>query len=194
MTIFTTVMARYWITTSATLLLLLLLGMTSAANAQGARWYKVEMILFTELGAVARNAEHWAEDPGQPQTLEAIPLSSGSARVQALSSSAYRLSGIWSALKRSGDYRPIRHLAWQQPGLSSRSAPLIAVGDELDPEIQGTIKLSRQRFLHLDVDLVLREANQSYRMKSSRRMRTNELHYLDHPTIGVIAIVTPLTE
>ena len=161
---------------------------------QGARWYKIEMILFTELGAVARNAEHWAEDPGQPQTLEAIPLSVGSARVQALSPSAYRLSGIWSALKRSGDYRPIRHLAWKQPGLSSRSAPLIAVGDELDPEIQGTVKLSRRRFLHLDVDVVLREANQSYRLTSSRRMRTNELHYLDHPTIGVIAIVTPLTE
>jgi hypothetical protein len=194
MTIFTTVMTRYWNPACAALLLLLLLGAILPAVAQGARWYKIEMILFTELGAVARNAEHWAEDPGQPQTLEAIPLSVGSARVQALSPSAYRLSGIWSALKRSGDYRPIRHLAWKQPGLSSRSAPLIAVGDELDPEIQGTIKLSRQRFLHLDVDLVLREANQSYRLKSSRRMRTNELHYLDHPTIGVIAIATPLTQ
>ena len=172
-----------------------LLVLNTPLAAQGARWYKIEMILFTELRDTARDAEYWPEDPGQPQMLDAVPLAVGSARVQALPPSAYRLSGIWSALKRTRNYRPIRHLAWQQPGLSSRSAPLVAVGDdELDAQIQGTVKVSLSRFLHLDLDLVLHEADQRFRFTSSRRMRSNELHYLDHPMFGAIVIITPVTE
>ena len=171
-----------------------LLALNLPLAAQETRWYKIEMILFTELGATARDAEYWPQDPGQPQMLNAVPLAVGSARVQSLPPSAYRLSGIWSVLKRSRGYRPIRHLAWQQPGLPSRSAPLVAVGDELDAEIQGTIKVSLARFLHLDLDLILHQEDQRFRLKSSRRMRSNELNYLDHPRFGAIVIITPVTE
>ena len=30
-----------------------------------------------------------------------------------------------------------------------------------------------------------------YRMKQSRRMRSNETHYMDHPRFGIVARVTP---
>lgn len=33
---------------------------------------------------------------------------------------------------------------------------------------------------------------QIYRLTESRRMRSNELHYLDHPVIGMLVLVTPL--
>ncbi len=174
--------------------LLTLFGLSLQTTAQETNWYKVEMILFVESGPEAREAEYWPEDPGQAQMLDAIPLATGSARVQALPPAAYRLSGIWSALKYSKNYRPIRHLAWQQPGLSSRSAPLIAIGEELDAEISGTAKVSLSRYLHLNIDLSLHESDRSYRLITSRRMRSNELHYLDHPVFGAIAIITPLTE
>lgn len=181
---------RQYIFVAATALFVLL-GPATPASAQATNWYKVEMILFTELDGAGRDAEHWPEDPGQPQLLEAIPLTTGSARVQALDSSAYRLSGIWSALKYSRDYRPIRHLAWQQPGLSARSAPLVAIGDQPGAEIQGTVRVSRSRYLHLDLDLVLHQGDQSYRMTVSRRMRSNELNYIDHPMFGALVIITP---
>ena len=32
----------------------------------------------------------------------------------------------------------------------------------------------------------------SYRLTSSRRMRSNEIHYIDHPALGVIAHITPV--
>ena len=31
-------------------------------------------------------------------------------------------------------------------------------------------------------------------MRESRRMRSNELHYLDHPYLGLLILVTPLEE
>jgi hypothetical protein len=32
---------------------------------------------------------------------------------------------------------------------------------------------------------------QVYRLQQSRRMRSNEVHYLDHPLFGIIVQVTP---
>ncbi len=185
---------RWWWRLQAGLWVITLLALSPPLTAQGTSWYKIEMILFVELGAAASSAQYWPEDPGQPDMQDAVPLTVGSARVQTLPPSAYRLSGIWSALKRSRNYRPIRHLAWEQPGLSSRSAPLVAIGDELDAEIRGTVKVSRSRFLHLELDLVLQEADQRYRFTANRRMRSNELHYLDSPKLSAVVIITPRTE
>ena len=75
------------------------------------------------------------------------------------------------------------------------------------PKLEGSLKVSIKRYLHVDFDLVLRRLTtvssahmsmegdtlttlsphyQAYRMQMHRRMRSNELHYLDHPQIGVI--------
>lgn len=73
------------------------------------------------------------------------------------------------------------------------------------PFISGTIKLIRSRFLHLEADLIYRitDANaqtmpeeakdlpHSFQLKQSRRMRSREYHYLDHPMFGVLVMTTP---
>lgn len=76
------------------------------------------------------------------------------------------------------------------------------------PEINGTLLLSRARYLHVWADLVFTEpldqvpgADPStppatlahFRMQQHRRMRSGELHYLDHPLFGLLIQVTPYT-
>jgi hypothetical protein len=39
--------------------------------------------------------------------------------------------------------------------------------------------------------LIERPFLQDYRLHQTRRMRSTEIHYFDHPLIGVISIVTP---
>ena len=48
--------------------------------------------------------------------------------------------------------------------------------------------MTRGRFLHLDTDLLLRapDSSQTYRVQLSRRMRSDELHYVDHPKLGIL--------
>lgn len=75
--------------------------------------------------------------------------------------------------------------------------------------LEGTLMVYRSRYLHLMADLVYQErlgpsadnslngvdagiVYQPIRMQQSRRMRSNELHYLDHPRLGVIARITPV--
>lgn len=76
-------------------------------------------------------------------------------------------------------------------------------------EVDGTVTLSLARFLHLQTDLLYRRATQetlpgdhvwtleggqfaeSY-ISERRRMRSREVHYLDHPMMGIIVEITPI--
>ena len=84
----------------------------------------------------------------------------------------------------------------------------------VEPSVEGTIRLYRGRYLHFNADLVyFRPRPEStseevfldeevyltepevipthFRLIESRRMRSNELHYLDHPLFGLLIRVTP---
>ena len=86
------------------------------------------------------------------------------------------------------------------------------VSDTPSPSLTGTLTVSVNRYLHLDVDLYYQpevaddeeagtfnlfdmfaeeETPRVYRMHQSRRMRSSEIHYLDHPRFGLIVQVTP---
>jgi len=85
-----------------------------------------------------------------------------------------------------------------------------AAANRPEVTLEGTIDLSRNRYLHLDVDLLYRppaatqtaglfsifEADQpritAYRMHQHRRVRSNQLDYFDHPRFGLMTVVTPV--
>ena len=156
-------------------------------------------------------------------------------------------------LSRQHNFRPLFHQAWLQTMDSrERSAPIvIRGGDQFDNhfELEGTIKLSVERYLHIQTDLWLSRfismaasdepfwntlplppevekvektasdglfidatmplsvrpsidafdfiAQPQYRvdktvvMRQDRRMRSQELHYIDHPLFGMLLKVTP---
>jgi len=89
-------------------------------------------------------------------------------------------------------------------------------------ELEGTIKIHIARYLHLTTDLWLTQGSKetnltwpsvptrpgssstkaSYNLTSypvatlreRRRMRSKELHYIDHPLMGVLILFTPIGE
>ncbi|MCK5002352.1 MAG: hypothetical protein KAJ92_02530 [Gammaproteobacteria bacterium] len=78
---------------------------------------------------------------------------------------------------------------------------------EIKSNVQGTLKLILGRYLHIHTDLLYKRLNKSYspdspalhnrkfdefEIKSQRRMRSNELHYIDHPLLGILVIVSPI--
>ncbi|RRQ20086.1 CsiV family protein [Thiohalobacter thiocyanaticus] len=92
----------------------------------------------------------------------------------------------------------------------SPSGPASETGFRREMQLlEGTLTVHRSRYLHLMVDLIYQErlgpsadsspygedagiVYQPIRMQQSRRMRSEELHYLDHPRLGVIARITPV--
>jgi hypothetical protein len=177
----------------ALVLLLALLAALAPPGASAQTLYKIEIIVFAHPGGDARWAETWREDPGLPDTSAARPVSDGGG-VSPLGPGAYRMSGIWQGLRASGRYQPLRHLAWVQAGVPRSRAPLILVGDGPDSPVYGTLQVSRGRFLHVDVDLLYRDTDLNVRFTTTRRMRSNEIHYLDHPLFGLLVLATPVED
>jgi len=82
--------------------------------------------------------------------------------------------------------------------------------DEQLNTLEGTIKLHLGRYLHLEADLLYRnqveplgnnaffinlddieQPQTLFRMHQTRRMRSGELHYFDHPMFGMLVLITP---
>ncbi len=139
------------------------------------------------------------------------------------------LEAIRRSLSRSSRFDVVDHQSWIQPINSEPTPVMVQAGQRYDDrfEIEGTLSLSRSRFLHVQTDLwytifeprggtrnpyvqgfessltdeqlagyqelvdVERERGQyfaarSHVMSQSRRLRSDELHYIDHPLFGVI--------
>ena len=80
---------------------------------------------------------------------------------------------------------------------------------EIKSNLKGTLKLILGRYLHIHTDLLYQRLNKNYsssspilhgnrfnefEIKSHRRMRSKELHYIDHPLVGILVIVTPIKQ
>ena len=78
---------------------------------------------------------------------------------------------------------------------------------KLESNVQGTLKLVLGRYLHIHTDLLYTRLNNAdkqalptldskifseFKIKSQRRMRSKELHYLDHPLLGILILVSPI--
>jgi len=202
---------------SLALLGLALLGcVTLTASAQQStqvlQSYDVELLIFRTLNPNA-SPEQWSmeaaaagqrlaipEDEPEPLSTSA-PAPTTTTNFPALAPARFKLTGIYDTLRRSRNYQPLAHFGWTQPGYARNDAKLLTI-NSLVPAgsgIVGQVALTRGRYLHLTVDLVYDapgaagEPTQRFVLRQSRRMRSNERHYLDSPRFGVIAIVTPST-
>jgi hypothetical protein len=171
-----------------------------------ARQFDIELLIFRNLiendaGEVwPVDFSDWFEEPvdsEQPDILTAVTW---------LPRSQFRLTAERNALARSVPYRPLVHLAWRQvvPGRQS-AKPVELLGATNNPDkasVDGLVRVTVERYLHLDLDLRLHlpagaepAASPEYgvpeiRLRQQRRMRSKELHYFDHPRFGVIALIT----
>lgn len=121
--------------------------------------------------------------------------------IRVLSEGDSILGQQWSRLRNSQRFEPILRVAWTQkdpprsggPVLLLRHGPVMAT--EMGPisQLEGTFRLTLRRFLHLDVDLQWTEddgfgfSHSTSRLREQRRMRSETLHHLDSPRLGVLA-------
>ena len=121
------------------------------------------------------------------------------------------------ALRRARGISPIHHGKWRQPVPERDAAiPILLQLNGVDRsltfdrdlhKLEGTMHITAKKFLHLyfnlwhhadamgqapiampsTVDLLKSNTHGYMELIESRRMRPSELHYIDHPKIGIIA-------
>ncbi len=166
--------------------------------------YDVEVIIFTTQGTGDDG-----ELMGKPAPDAALPTGVfPEDQFTELSPDYYTLDPIRNTLSATPGYSVLFHRAWRQLGYDRAAAvdyPVHSLAANGRDSIEGTVTLIRERYLHLDMDLLLMTAAGSgavlysdepgsvpaFRLSENRRVRSEELHYFDHPRFGVIARVTP---
>ncbi|RKZ49657.1 MAG: hypothetical protein DRQ58_01425 [Gammaproteobacteria bacterium] len=123
------------------------------SNLAYAKWYQVEMVVFEHL-VTDNSGELWDTDglPDYSASVELVTKTHGSSAFKRLPASRYKLGGVNKNLKLSSDYRPVYHVAWQQPELTKSRAKKVHIKNP-EAKINGTINLRGGHLLHLDVDL-----------------------------------------
>ncbi len=166
--------------------------------------YDIEVIVFMH-----NNPNDDGEQWGRPDTDTVEP--SGffpEDQFTELAAAFYTLENISYALDRSGRHSVLFHRAWRQLAYDKENAvayPIHSFTENGRDSIEGIIKLVRERYLHLDVNLQLMSAGQGtdvlystdpgsepvFELTETRRIKSNVIHYFDHPRFGMIAKVTP---
>jgi hypothetical protein len=179
----------------------------SAQQAAPLQSYDVELIIFRTL-ATSGSAEQWSleaaeatqrlaipEDEPTPFATPAPAVPVTTTAFPALPSARFKLTALEDTLRRSRNYQPLAHFGWTQPGYPRNAAQFIPISSLVPAStgLLGQIALSRGRYLHLTLDMVYvpEGSGERYVLRQTRRMRSNERHYIDHPKFGVIALVTP---
>jgi hypothetical protein len=151
----------------------------------------------------------------QPEPLPPAPVDPLAAeRAEALSIRLLRpdelkLGNEYRKLRALAGYRPLVHTGWVQPGLPEADAQPFDLAVLGVPNPSGTVRVHLTRFLHVTLDLTYQADGASsvlaandgldevrlaprYRLTATRNVRSNELHYFDHPAFGVLVRITPV--
>ena len=97
-------------------------------------------------------------------------------------------------IRGSRNFRLLKHIAWIQEGLSKEEAGSINISRWV-PNLQGSVTLYLNRFLHLDFHIEKPlDDNSLSLLHEKRRMRSQTTHYIDNPYFGIIARITALED
>jgi hypothetical protein len=160
------------------------------------RWYEVEVLVFEQRSASI--GEELPESPGKINTDGAIELVTASGATngqpvpyQILPAENYRLRAAFNKLDASGKYHPIMHTAWRQSVPPREKADRIHLSDK---GVDGVITVGISRYLHVTSDLLVQktmEAGSKFHLEGGLRIRSGEVHYIDHPMGGMLIVFTP---
>jgi hypothetical protein len=161
---------------------LALLAWAATAMPQTASLYTVEIIVF--------------RNPGTNGALppNVIPPMVGDDGIEATPVATAKLNAAARKLASAGEFKVLAHTAWTQGptawnsgrGVSARQ---LGLGNGVD----GKISLERNEVypLNLRLDLIVEEGGNRFRIQEVRRnVKVDQIQYFDHPSVGVLAIVT----
>lgn len=175
------------------LALICLIIMPSAVQAQSSENVVVEVAFFSQPSSRLLPAEptdpDWAD--------QALVLSeTANSQVRQIDPTRHELSDEVNRLTQQG-YRLHLHKAWTQPlGLGNAVAiaggdtPAAAMSEQLQ-RVQGLVMLDQSRGLEANVAFWLNHTAAdgsvvSEKLSQTRKLRLDETHYLDHPSLGIL--------
>jgi len=243
------------------LLALLLWGFSAVAFAQNSDRYHIDMVIYANNDPANMYEEDWPDNvhlryPRKWVRLQSNDSTSDSPYI--VDSSDPEFAKVAASLRMSSRFKPLFQASWEQDLKARKKSPAILIqgGKQIGKhyELEGYIRVSVERYLHLDTNLWLvnygnrgennyylphqplsynepeeqaplidtafeaspeyaqfKQQNPDFKpttqpqtdasdapieqivvMKQKRRMRSDELHFIDHPKFGAIIKITKI--
>ncbi len=159
------------------------------STTAAARWYTIELLAFAyPEQPAAEDVEYWPTEPGEPDWDSAAgDILSAQARGVRLVKYK-RLAKVADTLRNQG-LTILAHTRWQQQVAGRRHDRWHQIATD---NLRGLVHMGRRRFLHFTADWLLQGTQQTYRIAMQRRLQGNDLHYLDHPKMGILLRAEPV--
>jgi len=177
--------------------------------------YTLEVIVFETYALKSWTEEYWPEELDALDYESTLFLSDILANKNAKTPENYQpqpieLKTVAAKLSPKKGYKILFHKAWSQDTRSDSEMPTLMVESAKgNSQLAGTIKLYKSRYAHVDFDLRLdrripgkikpdfmlqqkfspeeiQPENWVFQLKESRKIRPNQLHYIDHPLFGIL--------
>ncbi len=189
----------FFVVTSLSILFCMPATALAESGDQVKNWYTIEVISFTRKKD-SRLKEQWLTVPSPPVVESPVLLDAMA--IQPVPKNEWKLTPHAYSLGRSPELKIQSHQAWRQAGLTKAEAPWINLRSESE-QLQGEIRISLSRYLHADVNITLanpdwsasyypvteqprQQQAEKISFRTSRRLKRDELHYIDHPLAGVL--------
>jgi hypothetical protein len=181
--------------------------------------YDFELIIFEDTSGRYANSEEWQHELSETETAATETASAGTLSKSKDTNAAINISQIKGIglnkyakkLKANKRYNVLVHKAWRQTGFADDAAIDIPIDSRKASDdknnIHGSIKIVLERYLHIYTDMTYQQPRKDsapvwqgqesqrfkeYPIKFHRRMRSKELHYLDHPMVGILVMAMPV--
>lgn len=173
------------------------MAFAAPADKEKESTYEIEAVVFENRLPELVGDELLARDPAQAK-IRGLETAIVPEKIEGDSFLQPTLTGL---LEKDGHYRVLAYLRWVQTVDAKSIAKPMRVTSITPGELEGTIRFFMSRHLHLDVNLLFREtlaasgsepAANVYQMNEQRKIKTQEIHYFDHPRLGVLVRVMPV--
>lgn len=171
-------------------IILLCLALLGADSRASERLYQIELLVFTQNAPSTEHFEQTTSQIAWPQQV------TGWMSYPQLANNNRKLLNSAVSLAKRSDYQLLASPAWIQSVPANSLSTAVQISNH-EGTINGFFRLQRGSLIQMIVDLELTPADNwpatIYRLREKRRFKLNEIHYLDHPKLGVIAYISPLT-
>lgn len=153
----------------------------SSAMPAAPSLYTVEIVVFRSSGSAGAMPANEVLPAFTEDGIEATPAATG------------KLNAAATKLRAKGEYQVLVQAAWTQgPTAYNSRQGVTAEQLRLGNGLIGKLHLYRgEQGLSLVLDLTVEEGGRRFRINERRVVKTNEVNYFDHPSMGLLAVVTP---
>ena len=179
--------------------------------------YQIELIVFSHLNGDSFNSETWPVLTNPlPTSAKAINLNTTEANKDFTPTTQYKLNTILYRLSKHPNYKILLHKAWYESleQLNSPTTIKLTGGKNYQSsvdELMGNVTVSLNRYFDVKFDLTLAfpqeqvqqlTDNEKYlqqpytfiSLQQTRRTKSQELNYIDHPLYGVLFEIIPVKD